>query len=169
MLLAGVGGVAALVACAVPASAHDDPVDTTVYRVPVGSSPARGPRTAPVTIVEFADFQCPYCTRAEESLRQVSTHYGDKVRIVWKNFPLDMHKDAPLAHMAAMAADETKKRCTSPSESPSQIVVPSSPAGSFAAAGRTLGRAVSAQTDKLLPVAQKPLADMAVWLRRSLH
>ncbi len=84
--------------------ADADPVDTTVYLVPVGASPARGPATAPVTIVEFADFQCPYCARAEDTLKQVTTRYGDKVRVVWKDAPLPFHKRAePAAELAAEA------------------------------------------------------------------
>jgi len=81
-----------------------DPVDTTVYRVPVGASPARGMAAAPVTIVEFADYQCPFCVRAEETLKQVAARYGDKVRLVWKNAPLPFHKRAePAAELAAEA------------------------------------------------------------------
>src|SRR5262249_15782835 len=65
------------------------------------------PATAPVTIVEFADFQCPYCVRAEETLKQVAARYGDKVRFVWKNMPLPGHKRAePAALLAAEAYAE---------------------------------------------------------------
>jgi protein-disulfide isomerase len=57
-----------------------------------------------VTIVEFADFQCPYCARAEEALRQVRARYGDKVRVVWKHLPLPFHDRAePAAELAAEA------------------------------------------------------------------
>ena len=88
-----------------PEPADDEPPpDLTVYRVPVGASPARGPAGAPVTIVEFADFQCPYCVRAEESLKQVASRYGDKVRLVWKDMPLPFHKRAePAAELGAEA------------------------------------------------------------------
>ena len=61
---------------------------TTVFKVPVGSSPFQGPATAPITIVEFSDFQCPFCSRVEPTLKQVKEKYGDKVRLVWKNEPL---------------------------------------------------------------------------------
>jgi protein-disulfide isomerase len=82
----------------------DEPADTTVYRVPVTGSPSRGKPTALVTIVEFADFECPYCVRAEETLKQVEARYGDKVRLVWKHMPLPFHRHAtPAAELAAEA------------------------------------------------------------------
>ncbi len=88
-----------------PAPAEEaEPVDTTVYRVPVGVSPSLGNSSAPVTIVEFADFQCPFCVRAEDTLKQIATRYGDKVRLVWKNAPLPFHKRAePAAELAVEA------------------------------------------------------------------
>jgi protein-disulfide isomerase len=78
---------------------------TTVYKVPVDKSPARGPAAAPVTIVEFSDFQCPYCKRAEETLVQIRQKYGDKVRFVWKDEPLAFH---PRAEPAAEIAREAR-------------------------------------------------------------
>ncbi len=87
-----------------PTPSRDDAPDTTVYRVPVGSSPVLGDPAAPVTIVEFADFECPFCSRAEGPLREVAARYGDKVRLVWKHMPLSFHKHAePAAEMAAEA------------------------------------------------------------------
>ena len=78
--------------------------DRKVYRVPVDASPVQGKPTAQVTIVEFADFQCPYCLQAEETLRLVRAKYGDKVRVVWKNEPLPFHKWAePAAELALEA------------------------------------------------------------------
>src|SRR5687767_446804 len=72
-------------------------------------SPARGPADAPVTIVEFSDFQCPFCAQATGAMEQVWKAYGDKVRWVFKHNPLDFHADAPLAHRAALAAGEQGK------------------------------------------------------------
>ena len=61
-----------------------------------------GKRDAPVTIVEYSDFQCPYCSRVEPTLDQVRTAYGpDKVRIVWRNNPLPFHQNAKPAAEAA--------------------------------------------------------------------
>lgn len=78
--------------------------DTKVYNVPVGSSPSRGPATAKVTVVEFADFQCPFCVRVEPTLVQLREIYGDKVRLVWKNQPLAFHSNAePAAELALEA------------------------------------------------------------------
>jgi protein-disulfide isomerase len=77
---------------------------TTVWNVPVGNSPVKGPATAPITIVEFSDFQCPYCNRAEPTLKAVFDMYGDKVRLVWKNEPLPFHPHAEPAAEVAMEA-----------------------------------------------------------------
>jgi protein-disulfide isomerase len=80
--------------------AEEDEPDKTVYRVPVGTSPTRGKATALVTVVEFADFECPFCVRAEDTLREVLARYGDKVRVVWKNTPLPFHDHAgPAAEL----------------------------------------------------------------------
>jgi protein-disulfide isomerase len=74
---------------------------TTVFKIPVGTSPVRGPATALVTLVEFGDFQCPFCAKVEPTLEALRTKYGDKLRIVWKNEPLPFH---PRAEPAAQAA-----------------------------------------------------------------
>ena len=85
---------------------EDEPEDTkTVFKVPVAGSPGRGPAGAPVTIVEFADYQCPYCVRAESTLRELRADYGDKLRLVFKNEPLPFH---PRAEPAAEAALEVR-------------------------------------------------------------
>ncbi|MGH7296874.1 MAG: DsbA family protein, partial [Polyangiaceae bacterium] len=76
--------------------------DRTVFKLPVGASPVRGPATALVTIVEFADFQCPFSGRAEATLDAIRRKYGDKVRLVWKNEPLPFHKEAEPAAEAAI-------------------------------------------------------------------
>jgi protein-disulfide isomerase len=84
----------------------DEPEDTkTVFRIPVGKSPVLGNPNALVTIVEFSDFQCPYCARVEPTLKAIREKYGDKVRIVWKNQPLPFH---PWAERAVEAALEVR-------------------------------------------------------------
>ncbi len=71
-------------------------------------APARGNMNAKVTIQEFSDFQCPYCKRAEDAVNEVMKNYGDKIKFVWRNEPLPMHQDAPLAAQAAMEAYKQK-------------------------------------------------------------
>jgi len=71
--------------------------------------PSRGPVGAPVTIIEFSDFQCPYCDRVQPALRQVFEAYGENVRLIYRDFPLEMHPDAGRAAAAATCAGEQGK------------------------------------------------------------
>jgi protein-disulfide isomerase len=80
-------------------------------RVSVASAghPSRGTASAPVTIVEFSDFQCPFCRAAEGSLKEVRQKYGDQVRLVYMDFPLGFHPHAmDAARAARCAADQDK-------------------------------------------------------------
>ena len=63
-----------------------------------------GPKGAKVTLVEFSDFQCPYCSQAGKAVKALKAKYSDKVRFVFRHFPLSFHKDANLAAQASMAA-----------------------------------------------------------------
>src|SRR6185312_12367062 len=77
--------------------------------VSVGGAPIRGDVGAPVTVVVFSDFECPFCARSEATLRALMEQYGGKVRLAWKNHPLPFHASARLAAKAALAAGEQGK------------------------------------------------------------
>ena len=71
--------------------------------------PSKGPADAKITIVEFSDFECPFCGKAEESVNQVMEKYAGKVRIVFRHFPLSFHPNAPKAAEASACADDQGK------------------------------------------------------------
>jgi protein-disulfide isomerase len=77
--------------------------------VPTAGAPETGPDDAPITLVEFSDFQCPYCTLATPQLQAVLKVYPTQVRLFFKQFPLDMHSQAALAAAAAVAAQRQGK------------------------------------------------------------
>ena len=80
-----------------------------VHNLPLGTSAIKGNKNAPVTIVEFSDFQCPYCARVQPTLKQVLKAYPDEVKLVYKDFPLSFHQQAKNAAKAARAAGEQGK------------------------------------------------------------
>jgi len=72
--------------------------------------PSRGPEDAPITLVEFSDFECPFCVRVLPTLDQVEETYGDQVRIVYRQFPLNaIHPNAQLSAEASLCADAQGK------------------------------------------------------------
>ena len=75
-----------------------------VQDLPVGSSAVKGDVNAPVSIVLFDDFQCPYCAKLVPILDQVVAAYPKQVKVVFKHFPLSMHKFAQKAAIASLAA-----------------------------------------------------------------
>jgi len=83
--------------------------DTTVYKVPLEEAPIRGPGSALVTIVEFSDYQCPFCSRAHNTMLELEKQYEGKIRIAMKQHPLDFHPNAKPASLAALAAGEQGK------------------------------------------------------------
>lgn len=82
---------------------------TKVHEIPVGNSPVKGNPDAPITIVEFMDFQCPYCARFHPAIKEVMDAYPGQVKYVVKNFPLSFHQQAAGAAKAALAAGEQGK------------------------------------------------------------
>jgi protein-disulfide isomerase len=74
------------------------------YRIAIDDQPTKGNPNAPVTIIEFTDFQCPSCGRTQPIIEQVVHEMGDKVRLVVRDFPLDQHQFAQKAAEAAEAA-----------------------------------------------------------------
>ena len=79
------------------------------YEVELGEAPTKGPENAPVTIIEFSDFQCPFCRRVSPTLAQIEAEYGERVRVAFKHMPLSMHAQAPQAHAASEAAHRQGK------------------------------------------------------------
>jgi protein-disulfide isomerase len=78
--------------------------------VSVDGAPFKGPTTAPVTIVEFSDFHCPFCKRVLPTLTQLESQYGDKVKLVFRDYPIDnLHPAARKAHEAARCAHDQGK------------------------------------------------------------
>ena len=75
-------------------------------QVEAGDSAYMGSKDAKVTIVEFSDFQCPFCSRAAETVTAIKKKYGNKVKVAFKHFPLPMHKEARPAHEASLCVNE---------------------------------------------------------------
>ena len=72
-------------------------------------TPSRGPEAAPIVLVEYTDYQCPYCSRAQPTIDAVMERYNGLVRHVFKNLPLPMHNQAQLAAEAALCAQDQGK------------------------------------------------------------
>jgi protein-disulfide isomerase len=81
-----------------------DPLSAGHVDFSLDGDPSAGPTDAKVTIVEFADFQCPYCALASAELRRVRAQFPDTVRVVFKQYPLDGHSQSDLASRASLAA-----------------------------------------------------------------
>lgn len=77
--------------------------------IQVAGAPVRGNPDAPVTVVEYGDFQCPYCLKSRPTLKRVLDTYPRQVRLVYKHFPLSFHREAMNAHRASLAAGEQGK------------------------------------------------------------
>lgn len=80
-----------------------------ISATPRADAPALGRADAPVTVEVWSDFECPYCARGADTLKALHEKYGDQVRIVFRHKPLPVHKNARLAAIASMAAQEQGK------------------------------------------------------------
>jgi protein-disulfide isomerase len=87
-----------------PPAVLDDPV-----KISTAGAPVIGPANARITIVEFSDFQCPYCSKAVAEMKEVMRQMPKDVKLVFKQFPLDSHSDAEFAAEAALAAQAQGK------------------------------------------------------------
>jgi protein-disulfide isomerase len=100
-------------------AARDAYIDTLKAKTPVrvmippprvtvsaGNSPVKGSTTAPIELIEFADFECPFCLQASPTVKKVLDTYGDRIRFVYRNFPLQNHPHARPAAEAAQCANE---------------------------------------------------------------
>jgi protein-disulfide isomerase len=87
-----------------------DPFAAVMKKISLKGAPERGPKNAKVTIVEYSDFECPFCGRGYQTIEnQVLKEYGNKVRFVYKNFPLPMHPWAQEAAISAACALQQKQ------------------------------------------------------------
>jgi protein-disulfide isomerase len=92
--------------------AHDQQgaFDPVPKQIALGNAPTQGPAGAPVTIVEYSDFQCPFCSRAEPTVKQILQTYGDKVLFAYKHFPLiSIHPHAQKTAEASECARDQGK------------------------------------------------------------
>ena len=78
-------------------------------KIEIGKSSVRGPATAKVTVVEFSDFQCPYCKKGYDTMKELEKAYPNDVKFVFKNLPLPFHQQAKPAAIAALAAGKQGK------------------------------------------------------------
>jgi protein-disulfide isomerase len=77
--------------------------------VAIGDAPVKGKADAPITIIEFSDYECPFCKKVEPTLQQVLKTYGDKIRFAYRNYPLPFHQQARPAAIAALCANDQGK------------------------------------------------------------
>ncbi|UQA62077.1 DsbA family protein [Polyangium aurulentum] len=84
------------------------PPEKVTVPAPTKDNPSRGPANAKVVVQIFSDFQCPFCKRSNDTIRMLENEHQGKVRFVWRNLPLPMHKDAMPAAEAAMEAFKQK-------------------------------------------------------------
>jgi protein-disulfide isomerase len=91
------------------AAAEPPPLFEEPVKISLAGDPGKGPENARVTIVEFSDFQCPFCSKAVAEANEIVRQFPKDVRLVFKQFPLDSHADAEFGAEAALAAQAQGK------------------------------------------------------------
>ncbi len=85
------------------------PVFDDAVKISIAGDPVKGSDKAKLTIVEFSDFQCPYCSKVVADVKEVERQFPNDVKVVFKQFPLDSHSDAEFGAEAALAAQAQGK------------------------------------------------------------
>ncbi len=83
--------------------------EEAVVNVSADDDPVKGDSNAKITIIEFSDFECPFCQKVEPTLKKIMDKYAGKVKLVYRDFPLAIHKNAQKAAEASQCADEQGK------------------------------------------------------------
>lgn len=78
-------------------------------KIDIGNSPVKGPKDAKITIVEFSDFECPFCKKGNDTMNELAKLYPKDIKFVFKNLPLPGHENAEPAAKAALAANKQGK------------------------------------------------------------
>lgn len=101
--------IAALKASPLAKGPAPRPILSDPVSVPIAGSPEKGPENARVTLIEFSDFECPYCTHAVAQVEALMKIFPKDIRLVYKQFPLSMHPHARRAAAASLAANDQGK------------------------------------------------------------
>jgi len=101
--------IAALKASTLAKGPTPRPILEDPIKIPIAGAPAKGPEGARVTLVEFSDFECPYCSQAVGQVDALMKMFPNDIRLVYKQFPLSTHPHARLAAAAALAANQQGK------------------------------------------------------------
>jgi protein-disulfide isomerase len=78
-------------------------------KVEIKNNPSTGPENAKITVIEFSDFECPYCQKGQDTNRKIREKYKDQIRWVFRDYPLPFHENAMFAHIAANCANQQGK------------------------------------------------------------
>ncbi len=89
--------------------AKNQPLTDELKAELVAGGVSAGSAESKVKVVEFSDFECPFCSRAADTINKLKADYGDRIHVVFRQYPLDFHKNAHLAHQAALAANAEGK------------------------------------------------------------